>query len=119
MQLVRHADLYLMPPMVGLAGRPDEREARRLVEDLIGSLSVLDRLLNGGGYAVGEALIIADCALAPVLFAARVTGGRLGLDLAVGLPAVAGYSAAVADDPAVSRVLAEMEEGLSRLIRTA
>lgn len=117
--LVRHADLYLMPPMVALANQPDPQAARRLVEDLIDALTVLDGLLDGGGYAVGQALSFADCALAPVLFAARVTGERLGVDLAVGLPAVTAYAASVGEDPHVAAVLAEMEDGLRRLVRTA
>lgn len=117
--LVRHADRYLMPPMVALAGQPDELKARHLVEELLDALTVLDRLLEGARYAVGEALTIADCALAPVLFAARVTGARLGLDLTAGLPAVAAYAVAVAGDPHAAAVLAEMEAGLARLTRTA
>lgn len=117
--LVRHADLYLMPPMVALGAPLDEREARRRVEDLLDALAVLDRLLPGGPYAVGDRLTFADCALAPALFAARVTGERLCLDLAVGLPAVTAYAAAVREDPHVARVVAEMEEGLARLIRSA
>lgn len=117
--LVRHADNYLMPPMVALARQQGEAETRRLLEDLIDALSVLERLLERGRYAVGDELTIADCALAPVLFAARVTGDRLGLDLADGLPAVTSYAASIADDDHVAAVLAEMEEGLARLVRVA
>jgi glutathione S-transferase len=117
--LVRCADLYLMPPMVALAGQADEQEARRRVEDLLDALNVVDRMLEDGPYAVGGMLTIADCALAPVLFASRVTGERLGIDLAAGLPALTTYAAALQDDQHIAPVLAEMEEGLRRLVRTA
>jgi len=113
--LVRHADLYLMPPMTALAARPEGHEARRLVEQLVDGLTVLDRLLDGGTYAVGDALTFADCALVPALFAAQVTGERLDIGLIEGVPTVAAYADAVRHDRDVTRVLGEMEDGLTRL----
>ncbi|RYG05107.1 MAG: glutathione S-transferase family protein [Caulobacteraceae bacterium] len=116
--LMAHADHYLMPPMIALAAGPDEQETRRLMGRLDEALTILDDLVDGGPYAVGEALSLGDCALAPVLFAARVTGQRLGFDLLTSTPNVARYAATIADDEHVARVLAEMEDGLSRLVRT-
>lgn len=114
--LVRHVDLYLMPPMVELAKPQSDGETRRLVERLLDGLTVVDGLLDGGGsYALGDQLTIADCALAPALFAARVTGDRLGLDLISGLPDVYACWTAAARNDHVARVLAEMEDGLRRL----
>ena len=115
--LVRHTDLYLMPPMVALSQAQQERENRRLVEQLIDGLTILDDLIDGGAYAVGEALSFADCALAPALFAARVTGDRLGIDLIEAAPRVAAYAAAIGQDEHIARVLTEMEDGLRRLVR--
>ena len=115
--LVAHADHYLMPPMIALAAGPDEQETRRLMGRLDEALTILDDLVDGGPYAVGEALSLGDCALAPVLFAAKVTGQRLGFDLLTSTPNVARYAATIADDEHVARVLVEMEDGLSRLLR--
>ncbi|WP_172448430.1 glutathione S-transferase family protein [Caulobacter mirabilis] len=115
--LVRCADHELMPPMIALAAQPDEPETRRLVGRLVDGLAILDGLIDGGPYAVGDRLSFADCALAPALFAARVTGERLGIDLLDSTPNVADYAAAVAEDASVVHVLAEMEDGLSRLVR--
>lgn len=120
--LVRHADLYLMPPMVALAQPQEQPEMARLVEQLVEGLTVLDGLLDalpdGDAYAVGGQLTMADCALAPVLFAAAVTGERLGFDLIQAAPRVAAYWGSVGEDEHVGRVLAEMEDGLRLLVRT-
>lgn len=109
--LIRHADLYLMPPMAGLAGPCEAREGRKLVGQLVDALEVLEGLIGEG-----EGLTLADCALAPVLFAAEVTGRRLGLDLAESLPAVAAYQARIGEDERVADVLSEMREGLRMLV---
>lgn len=114
--LVRHADLYLMPPMVALAQPHQEPAASRQVERLIEGLSVLADLIDGGPYAVDDRLTIADCALAPALFAARITGDRLGVDLIAGTSRVESYMAVVRQDPHVDRVLGEMEAGLRGLV---
>ena len=118
--LSRVADLYLMPPMVRLA-QPghDERQRGRLVEDLLDGLVSLDALLDGGAYAVGRELSLADCALAPALFATEVTGARLGIDLLDSLPHVRRYAAELQQDEHVARVLAEMDAGLRQLTRPA
>ncbi|AYV46201.1 hypothetical protein CFHF_15900 [Caulobacter flavus] len=119
-QLVRVADLYLMPPMVALAAPQDPRETRRLVEQLADALAMLDDLLEDEGpYAVGGALSHADCALAPVLLAARVTGGRQDLDLIEALPRVSAYARSGSEDEHVAAVLAEMEDGMRRLTRVS
>lgn len=114
--LVRHVDLYLMPAMVALAQpRADAEASRKALEELVNGLATLGGLLPGGQYAVGGGLSHADCALAPALFAAEVTGRRRQMDLLEGAPSVAAYAASVARDPHVDRVLAEMREGLERL----
>jgi glutathione S-transferase len=111
--LVRHADLYLTPPMAVLAApRTPEGEGRRQMEALLDALGILDGLLEEGPYAVGEGLSFADCALAPVLFAARVTEERAGLSMMDAMPRIAAYARRVRADPHVDRVIGEMEEGL-------
>jgi glutathione S-transferase len=114
--LVRHADLYLMPPMVLLAQpQQNEREAHRLVQQLVEGLAILDGLLAGRAYAVGNKLSFADCALAPALFAANITGARIGVNLINGTRRVTAYTDFVRRDEHVAQVLQEMEEGLRLL----
>ncbi|RRN65131.1 glutathione S-transferase family protein [Caulobacter sp. 602-1] len=116
--LVRHVDLYLMPPMVVLA-RPgvEDANARRAVEDLLDGVAMLDGLLKGPRYALCDRLTIADCALAPALFAIRVTAERLGMDLIEAGSLTETYSRLSGRDPHVGRVIEEMEEGLRHLVR--
>jgi glutathione S-transferase len=119
-QLVRVADLYLMPPMVALATpqrlTESPAENRRLLEQLADALAMLDDLLEDGPYAVGGSLSHADCAIAPALLAARVTGGRLGIDPIESLPRVEAYARAVIRDEHVALALVEMQEGIRRLV---
>ncbi|PLR24403.1 hypothetical protein SGCZBJ_14125 [Caulobacter zeae] len=115
-QLVRVADLYLMPPMVALAAPQSPTENRRLLEQLTDALSMLDDLLEDGPYAVGGSLSHADCAIAPVLLAARITGSRLGIDVIEALPRVEAYTRAMIRDEHILEALLEMQEGIRRLV---
>lgn len=116
--LVQHVDLYLMPPVVTLAEpRTDSAGARRAVEDLLNGLQMVDGLLEGPRYALCDHLTIADCALAPALFAVAVTADRLGLDLLEPGSPLDTYARLSREDPHVDRVIGEMEEGLRRLTR--
>lgn len=114
--LVRHVDLYLMPSMVVLAQpRTDAAGARRAVEELLGGVAMLGDLLKGPRYALGDELTIADCALAPALFAIGVTTQRLGMDLIDPASTIQAYARFVGRDPHVKRVIDEMEQGLRHL----
>jgi glutathione S-transferase len=115
--LMRHVDLYLMPAMVDLA-RPqtDEAAARRLLQELTAGLETLNDLLSEAQYAVADHLSLADCALVPALFAARVTGERVGIDLLEAVPTVARYESSVQRDEHAARVLDEMAQGLRSLV---
>lgn len=114
--LVRHVDMYLMPAMVALAQpRTDAAGPRRAVDELVNGITMLNQFLPGAQYAVCGQLSLADCALAPALFAVGVTGHRLGIDLIEAAPAVADYARFAPQDPHVARVLAEMEAGLRLL----
>ena len=115
--LARIVDLYLMPPIVSLANVDIDIEQRRfLVEAVSDATDAIDQLLGSGAFAVGENLSLADCALAPALFARQVTMERLGLS---GIDnknvRLARYTSAVGQHGAVKRVLLEMREGLSAL----
>lgn len=115
-QLVRVADLYLMPPMVALATPHDPAENRRLFEQLADALAVLGDLLEDGPYAVGGSLSHADCAIAPVLLAARITGRRLGIDPIEAAPRVEAYARATIRDEHILEAILEMQEGIRRLV---
>ncbi len=116
--LVRHVDLYLMPSMVALAQpRTDAASARRAVEELLTGVAMLEDLLQGPGYALCDRLTIADCALAPALFAIGVTAQRLGMDLIAPASITEAYAQFLRRDPHVERVIGEMEEGLRHLVQ--
>ncbi|WP_454714905.1 glutathione S-transferase family protein [Caulobacter segnis] len=118
--IVRHVDLYLMPPMVLLAQpRTDAASARRAVEELLNGAAMLDDLVKGPRYALGDRLTIADCALAPALFAARVTAERLGMDLIEPGSIIDVYARLSGEDPSVGRVIDEMEQGLRHLVQVS
>lgn len=118
--IVRHVDLYLMPPMVLLAKpRTDAASARRAVEDLLNGVTMLDDLVKGPRYALGDRLTIADCALAPTLFAARVTAERLDLDLIAPGSVIDAYARLSREDLSVGRVIDEMEQGLRHLVQVS
>lgn len=118
--LVRHVDMYLMPPMVALAQpRVDESASRRAVEDLLNGVALLDGLLTGTRYALCDRLTIADCALAPALFALRVTAERLGVDLIEPASMTEDYARLSREDAHVGRVIEEMEQGLLQLTRVS
>ncbi|MET0338898.1 MAG: glutathione S-transferase family protein [Caulobacter sp.] len=116
--IVRHVDLYLMPSMVILAQpRNDDASARRAVEELLNGVTILDGLLKGPQYALCDRLTIADCALAPAVFALRVTAERLGMDLIEPASTIETYADLSRRDPHVGRVIDEMEQGLRHLVQ--
>jgi glutathione S-transferase len=64
-------------PRVGFGGMPNDPErAAEIAVDIAPKIAVLEQILSGGAYALGD-FTIADCAIAPVLF--RTT--KTGLDL--------------------------------------
>lgn len=118
--LVQCVDLYLTPPLAALADpRTDGAGARRAVEDALNSVMMIDRLLTGPRYALCDELSIADCALAPALFAVGMTGERIGLDLLEPGSTLHAYARMSRQDPHIGRVIDEMEEGMRLLTRTA
>lgn len=118
--LVRHVDLYLMPPMVVLAEpRTDAARARQAVEELLNGVTMLDGLVKGPRYALCDRLTIADCALAPALFAVGVTAERLGMDLVEPGSIIDTYIASSRQDVHVGRVIEEMEQGLRHLVQVS
>jgi glutathione S-transferase len=107
--LSRLVDLYLMPPVVSMANGEHER-----LNDVLEALQILDDLVDTP-YAAGSDLSLADCAVAPALFATRVTSERHCIDVFAKYKTLGRYGAAVEQDKDVGRVLLEMQEGLDRL----
>jgi glutathione S-transferase len=114
--LARVVDLYLMPPIVALA-RPDVDDEQRpsLVAAVLEATHTIDELIGAGVFAAGENLSLADCALAPALFAAQVTAERLRFSVLAPNKNLARYAGTIDQHEAVRRVSVEMREGLRRL----
>ncbi len=117
--LSRVVDLYLMPPIVCLASPGSNDERRSHVQAVLGALHIVDDLVGTNLYAGGEDLSIADCALAPALFAAQVTANRHGFSALAERANLKRYVESIEQDKAVGRVLLEMVEGLRRLEETS
>lgn len=112
--LARFADLYLAPVLTPLFGQldPKTRDAKLVAEklaELAVKLDQLEQLLVAEPFAGGKELTLADCALCPIFFfltrIAPVLGGANPLD---GRPKTARVGAAVAQHPAVAKVMGEM-----------
>jgi glutathione S-transferase len=113
--LSRVVDLYLMPPIVSLASGISKEQQRSHVQAVLDALHILDDLMGESHYAAGEDLSLADCALAPALFAAKVTGERHGFSALAQHKNLKRYVATIEQHKDVGRVLREMAEGLRRL----
>jgi glutathione S-transferase len=114
--LSRVVDLYLMPPIVSLASPGiSKKQQRSHVQAVLDALHILDDLMGESHYAAGEDLSLADCALAPALFAAKVTGERHGFSALARHKNLKRYVATIEQHKDVGRVLREMAEGLRRL----
>lgn len=109
--IMRLLDLHVAPlmnqlyPVMFAGGRADSAMAERLrlPLDMIGAL-----LPQSGGFAVGGTLSLADCALVPILRQMPKLMAEIGLPDATAEGPYPAYFAAVAQQPAVARVLAEM-----------
>ena len=89
----------------------DETKVRA---DLERGLRALDAFVGEDGFAVSGGLSLADCAVAGWLFYAR----RLIADqgLLTGHPRLAAYLEALAEQPAVQRVWADMDEAFRKFM---
>ena len=119
----RVVDLYLVPPLTALFGQmnPKTRDAK-LVDEKIGESQLrfdqLERLVDGGPFAIGGALGLADCALAPFFFFATRLFPMLGAgDPVASRPRLARVHEATLAHPAVKRTLDEMNVALQEMLR--
>jgi glutathione S-transferase len=117
--LARLCDLHLAPALKSLfeaTKRPtDAAETSRLLADIRLALATIERYLaNNDGFAVGDRLTTADCALAPLLFfVARCESLTPDTPL-LGGAVLAEYWRRIQAHPAVAPVLAKMTLAQSR-----
>jgi glutathione S-transferase len=117
--LVRLADLYIVPPLVGLFGQvsPAQRDAK-VVSAGLGELRTrYDQLagcLGPGPLAVGAELTLADCTLFPLFFFATRIHPLLGdKDPTAERAPLSRWWQAVHRNAAVQKVDAELTKALA------
>lgn len=107
----RFYDLYLHLPIQKIIGdrlRPDGTEDPRGVEEARAQLRIsyrmIERQMASGGWAMGEAFSLADCAALPPLFYGNMVE-QLGADCSK----VNGYLERLKARPSIARVMREAE----------
>ncbi len=116
--IARVTELYVMTPGAGLFAQmnPASRDAAAVdaaFVQLDKGLTDLNVVMTEDPLAVGDAVTTADCALAPILFFVGVFGMVFQRgDLLESHGKVAAYWARAQQEPAVARVLGEMQTAL-------
>lgn len=120
--LARIADLYIMEPMFPLfmqmrSATPDREAMTRQLDKIDWGLRTLDWYLDGKhGYAVGDRLSTADCALVPTLVYVTTILPRAGKEKPLNFRDKLGaYWEAIQKDPHAARVIEEIREGIARM----
>ena len=116
--LARIGDIYILNNMFMLS--PQSRAATRNqgIVDLLGgqvvrNIKALDRMIGTTGFAFGDRITMADCALVPGLFMVENVLPSVGVDNPIPTSAnVAAYWAAIQTNEHAARVLAELHRGL-------
>ncbi len=120
--LGRICDLYAMEPMNELFGQinPADRDQAVVTREmalLVKAMSWLDHYVEGPAYAVGGALSLADCMLAPTLFFFDRIGPMFGEAAPLRqFPAASDYYKAICGDAAVAKAMAELDISLRRMM---
>ncbi len=120
--LSRIGDLYIITALGSLFGQMDPAKrdqalVDKKLDDLDKALGYLEQYLNGGTYAVGDKLTLADCTLMPFLFLVPKLLPRLGKQEPLKhFPKVKRYFEKIITVSPVSEVNAEMEEGLKQMM---
>lgn len=116
--LARLCDLHLAPALKSLfeaTKRPtDTAETSRLLADIRLALATIERYLGTNGFAVGDRLTTADCALAPLLFFVARCESLTPASPLLGGVALADYWRRIQTHPTVAPILAEMTLAQSR-----
>jgi glutathione S-transferase len=115
-------DLYILDPLFELLPHMNPKDRNQAVVDenvalLKTNLRVWEDYLirggySGGGYAVGESLTLADCAMVPAFFVVVNLFPAFGIaEPLADTPKLAQYWQAIQKDESCDRVLTEMREG--------
>ena len=122
--IARGCDVYLLPALLKLLPHlrlpaSDSSALETAMIEVDRHLAVLDGFVAERGHAAGPVFSLADCALVPTVLVAGALLDRLGRPGALqAAPRVAGWWDRIRQEPAVARVVAEMDEALSRLLPT-
>ncbi len=120
--IARACDVYLLPALLKLL--PHLRLPASDSAALETALAEVDRLLGlvdgwvpERGHAAGPSFSLADCALVPTVKVTETLASRLNRPEPLkAAPHIAGWWQRTRQEPAVARVLAEMDEGMARIL---
>jgi glutathione S-transferase len=108
--LVLAVDHYLFPALRALRGPGESVESAARIRTLYETLDRLQRLMGASGYACGDHLTLADCALAPaVFFVERFLAARDRPSALSRRERLAGWWKTVSGHDAVARVIEQLE----------
>jgi glutathione S-transferase len=127
--LSRFVDIYLYPRMAPLYGQldPGSRDEAFVAEGMAAldeGLAIAERLLTDGGYqggpfAVGKSLSLADCALVTGFFFTNAVLPMLGRSPALaGFELLSDYWNAASAEPVATRILQEMQVALQEMMQS-
>ena len=122
--IARGCDVYLLPALLKLLPHlrlpaSDSSALETAMIEVDRHLAVIDGFVAERGHAAGPVFSLADCALVPTVLVAEALLDRLERPGALqAAPRVAGWWDRTRQEPAVARVVAEMDEALSRLLPT-
>jgi glutathione S-transferase len=122
-QIAQIGDFYILGPLFVLLPMMDPKDrVQHVVEEQVAllkkNLALLEKTMvdagyDGGGYAVGKRLSLADCALVPALFVAVNIAPAFGMAKPLeATPKLVAYWQAILKDEHCARVHEEMIEGL-------
>lgn len=120
-ELIRFTDIQLAPAMFpmfrALRGAAGPEAVAEALTGLAAQLQILEALLARKTETATLSLDLADAALLPVLWYARLLAKHFGkTDSLAGLPATQAWWQRASAVPAATRVLSEMEAGLKAAI---
>ena len=115
--LTRICDLYVSPALSPLFFMlaPDKRDAARIEEAFTrqaDAFRVLEAVMDGDGFAHGDALTQADCALAPVLFFLQAIVPVYGRTPFEGADKTRAYFQAISSHAHVAPAIGELTDAL-------
>ncbi len=119
--LMQIGDLYVFAAIGKLFRQmnPEKRDAEVVEQgfaDLAKALANLEHNLGDKGYAVNDAYSLADCSLVPTLFFVAVMEKSFERKGVFGNGKLAAYWAEIRHDDVTARVIAELEDGVRRIL---